>query len=183
MALPPIDPIAADPELGPLVRGIHSCLCQGLTDIGRPVCGCACCLVWGDTHPPADFCDCDDGTGQGQAWVSVSGWAPRESSARRDPVSTRRSNCYPTFLRVVLQAGVYRCAPAGGPNGEPPTCEERDANAMGLIADSRALRKLVFCCPALKGKNVTFGGGWPLAVRGGCTGTYVQFSVDLDRTF
>jgi hypothetical protein len=177
-------PVDADPILGPLLVSLRACICAELAAAGRPVCPCACCIVWGDGLPPADYCDCQQEGGQGQAWVRAAGWAPRDSTARRDPVSVnRRSNCFPQMLRVTIEAGVYRCVSSMQTNTLPANCDDRQNDAIGLVADARTLRRALYCCEAIKHHAITFGGQWPTAVRGGCAGVYMSFAVDLDRPY
>lgn len=165
-------PADADPVLGPVLDQFVACVCAELTAGGRPP--CACCLVWGNTQPPADFCDCSCDGGNGQAWVRVMRFDP---AATNSPQVRRR--CQPWRTRVWLEAGVYRCVSGGGDQGEAPTCEERTADAWGLLADARMLRQAAACCAAFKDRPVDFLSQEPTGVLGGCSGVMVQFTVDL----
>lgn len=172
MTTPVITPEQADPVLGPKLQSFLACVCAELAAAGRPV--CACCLVWGSTKPPADFCACEcaDG-GHGQAYVRL---------VRLDPQATGNRNqtmkCQPIRVRAWVEAGVYRCVPLGD-NGEAPTCEERSQSALGFIADARALRQAVACCDALRRERIEFISQEPADVSGGCSGVSVQFTIDL----
>jgi hypothetical protein len=170
---PPPDPQTADPWLGPILNQFVVCLCAYFQVEGRPV--CACCLVHGSSRPPADFCDCDCDGGHGQAWVRVVRWDPVVQTNRN---AMRR--CQAFRMRVWIEAGVYRCVHAGGEQGEPPTCQEREGDAWGFIADQRILRTAAMCCPSLQGKQVDFQEGVPTGMLGGCSGTQVQFTMDID---
>jgi hypothetical protein len=166
-------PADADPALGAMLQSYMACVCAELTSAGRPP--CACCLVWGDSPPPADFCACDCADGSGQAWVRVVRWDPASISNR----NTVGIKCQPFRLRVWLEAGVYRCVPAGDSQGNPPTCDQRSASAWGLINDARSLRKATECCQALDRRRLEFMTGDPMTVMGGCSGTSIQFTLDL----
>ena len=171
MTTPVLTPEQADPVLGPRLQSFLACVCAELADAGRPV--CQCCLVWGASKPPADFCDCDcDGGANGQAYVRV---------VRMDPASTGNRTsmmkCQPIRVRAWIEAGVYRCVPTGGE--EPVSCEERTESAWGFLRDARALRAAVACCDALKNQRVEFISQDPADVSGGCSGVSLQFTLDL----
>lgn len=169
----PPSPVEADPQIGPLVQSFLACVCAELHASGRPV--CECCLVWGDSIPPADFCDCDCAGGHGQAWVRVVRLDPAATGNR-----TAAMKCQPIRLRVWLEAGVYRCVPAVGADGtSPPSCDDRSDSAWGFIQDARSLRRAVACCEALKDRRVEFMSQEPTGVRGGCSGLTTQFTIDL----
>lgn len=177
MTTPVLDPVEADPQLGPLLQSFLACVCAELTAAGRPV--CACCLVWGASPPPQDFCDCecpDGGGGSGQAWVRL---------VRLDPASISNRvqvmKCQPMRLRAWIEAGVYRCAPVVADDGEsPPTCDQRTESAWGFIRDSRALRTALSCCDAIKKDHrMEFMSADPIEVQGGCSGVSITFTLDL----
>jgi hypothetical protein len=167
-----LTPEQADPVLGPMLQSFLACVCAELAASGRPP--CACCLVWGDTPPPADFCNCEcEGDGSGQAWVRV---------VRMDPAAVGNRlttmKCQPIRLRAWIEAGVYRCVPTGDEHG-PPTCDERTDSALGLIRDARSLLTAVACCPALRPHRMEFMSADPMSALGGCSGTNIQFTLDL----
>lgn len=172
---PSLTPADADPALGPLLNLFHMCVCEVLAEAGRPVCQGACCLAVGDSAPPADqcACECPDG-GMGQAWVR---WV--EDTPVRAPGGGKGRSCTPLRTRTVIEAGVYRCVAGPGADGGPPSCAERERDAWGLVRDRRALKKAVSCCPALKGRQVELVKLEPTAVKGGCAGVLIQFSVEV----
>ncbi|MFC4328353.1 hypothetical protein ACFPC0_10995 [Streptomyces andamanensis] len=173
MTTPVLTPQDADPVLGPRLQSFLACVCAELAAAGRPVCNC--CLVWGSTKPPADFCDCEcEGGASGQAWVRLVRLDPQNTQNR-----TQMMKCQPVRVRAWVEAGVYRCVPVGDDQGNPPTCEERTASALGFIADARALRQAVACCQALRRDRVEFISQDPADVSGGCSGVSVQFTLDL----
>jgi len=167
-------PADADPVLGPMLDQFVTCVCAELQAAERPA--CACCLVWGNTIPPATFCDCDCNGGSGQAWVRVVRWDP--SATVNQAV---RRKCQPWRYRVWLEAGVYRCVAAVSDphSGQPPTCEQRAADAWALLTDARLLRQAASCCAAFQGKQVDFVSQDPTQVAGACSGVALQFTVDL----
>jgi len=168
---PVLTPEQADPVLGPKLQSFLACVCAELADAGRPVCHC--CLVWGATRPPADYCDCDCADGHGQAYVRVVRLDPQSTGNR-----TTMMKCQPVRVRAWVEAGVYRCVPTGD-GGEPVTCDERTESAWGFIRDARALRAAVACCDALKKDRIEFMSQDPADVSGGCSGVSVQFTLDL----
>lgn len=174
-ALPPIFPADADPVLGPILDRFRACLCGELAAGGRPVCNeCGCCFYPGDSMPPATACDCHDG-GQGQAWVRIVRWDEQQTGNRQD---MRR--CQQMRLRVVLEAGVYRCVSVVGADGQsPPNCEQRDADFWGLLHDAFMLRRAVACCEALRGHGLEVFQAAPTGVRGGCAGQRIEFAIDV----
>lgn len=166
-------PADADPHLGPILDQFVACACAELAAGGRPV--CACCLVWGNTNPPADFCTCSCDGGHGQAWVRVMRWDPAATVNQ-----AARRQCQAWRYRVWLEAGVYRCVTAvADSQGNPPTCEQRADDAWGLVTDARLIRTAAACCAAFEGKVVDFISEEPTAVLGGCSGVMVQFTVEL----
>lgn len=167
-------PVDAEPVLGEMLDQFVTCVCAELLAGGRPA--CACCLVWGNTNPPADFCDCDCESGHGQAWVRVMRWDPAATVNQQV-----RRQCQAWRYRVWIEAGVYRCvATTSDPaSGAPPTCEQRAGDAWGLLADARLIRTAAACCAAFKGKVVDFISQEPTAVTGGCSGVLIQFTVDV----
>ena len=170
---PPPLPVDADPTLGPLLDRFLACVCAELAAAERPV--CECCLVWGDSIPPADFCDCACGDGHGQAWVRVVRWDPANTTNRLD-----NKKCQTLRTRVWLEAGVYRCVASVAPDGQSaPTCEQRSADAWGLIRDAMALRQAFACCEALNDRVLEFMSEEPTGMQGGCSGVVIQFTVDV----
>lgn len=174
MTTPPDDvllPPDADPRLGPVLSGLVACLCAALADGGRPA--CACCLVWGSSPPAQDFCSCDCDGGHGQAWVRV---------VRQDPVTqdTRRRRCQTWRMQTTVELGVARCVAVTGPNGQSgPTCAQREADAWGLVLDTRLLREAVACCEALQDVTVWPGPVTPMGPQGGCAGVTMQITVEV----
>lgn len=167
-------PVDADPALGQILDQFVACVCAELSAGGRPA--CACCLVWGNTNPPADFCacSCPEG-GHGQAWVRVMRWDPATTVSQQV-----RRKCQPWRYRVWLEAGVYRCVTAvADGQGNPPTCEQRAADAWGLLADARLIRQAAACCAAFDGKTVEFISEEPTGILGACSGVFIQFTVEL----
>lgn len=171
--------------LTPLVRALLVCLCERLALAGRPVCGC--CLAHNQAVPAADGCDCDcpvtlpgGGTaiGRGQAWARVVsvGVAPQ-------PFDTP-AGCLILQWRATVELGVYRCVSVGGPNGEPPTCAQREADAVAAWADGQVMRETVECCPALDPADarLTVESWLPSGPSGGCAGSVLRFTVDVPRS-
>ncbi|RFU83609.1 hypothetical protein DY218_27260 [Streptomyces triticagri] len=179
-AAEPIDPYDADPKIGPLMRDLLACTCAQLEAIGRAA--CACCVVWGDDRPPADFCDCTCDGGHGQAWVRLVRLDPRQTgSTIPRSITGRAGGCHtPVRWRAVVEAGVYRCIAVPGDDGSPPGCEERERDAYALVADLRALRGAFACCDALRPyAPLTPLSAGPTPNQGGCGGAVVQFALDL----
>lgn len=168
---PLLTPEQADPVLGPKLQSFLACVCAELAAAGRPVCHC--CLVWGASKPPADYCDCDCEDGSGQAFVRVVRLDPQSTGNR-----TQTMKCQPVRVRAWIEAGVYRCVPVGDESG-PPTCDERTDSAWGFIRDARALRSAVACCDALKRDRIEFMSQDPADVSGGCSGVSLQFTLDV----
>ncbi|TBO60942.1 hypothetical protein EYS09_03850 [Streptomyces kasugaensis] len=165
-------PPDADSLLGPVLSGLTACLCAVLAEGGRPT--CACCLVWGNSPPAQDFCSCDCEGGHGQAWVRV---------VRQEPVvvaDQRRRRCQMWRMETVIEVGVARCVAVVAPDGQSaPTCEQREADAWGLVLDQRLLREAVACCVALDGVQVRPGPVTPMGPQGGCAGVTMQITVEV----
>jgi len=173
-ATPSLLPADADPSLGPILSGLTACLCASLADGGRPA--CACCLVWGDGPPAQDFCSCDCDGGHGQAWVRV----VRQEAV---PSRQRQTRCLAWRMQTVIELGVARCvAVVAADDQSAPTCEQREADAWGLVLDMRLLRQAVACCDVLNdrtsGVQVMPGPVTPTGPRGGCAGVTMQITVE-----
>ncbi len=166
-------PTLTNPETD-LLESFLACVCAELTFIGRRPTNC--CLVWGDGPPPADFCDCTHPTGStGHAWVRMIRMDPAATNNR-----TTTGKCQPMRLRMWVEAGVYRCTPTVADDGvSAPTCTQRSDSARGFLRDARALRTAVACCDALKDHRMEFLSNDPLSISGGCSGTTIQFTLDL----
>ncbi|MFE7963415.1 hypothetical protein ACFU0X_10230 [Streptomyces cellulosae] len=171
----PASPAEADPVLGPLLNQLQTCVCFTLAEAGRGVCT-QCSIVPGDSRPPADRCDCACGQGQGQAWVRWVRDEPVMVARNTGPGSRRGCQQWRTFK--VIEVGVYRCVSGPDDQGNPPSPEARERDALGLIWDRRLLVKGISCCAALKNRRVELLSLEPTAVKGNCAGVVVQLSVD-----
>lgn len=149
---------------------VLGCLCDTLQQEGRPVCRCA--LYHGASHPPADDCACECGSGQGQAWVRVAGvQAAHRSQGQRLEV------CQTNEWRIQLELGTYRCVSVLDESGEPPSGSEQTADALAAYEDAATLRRVVLCCPALEDVLMRIDGWDPLGPLGGCAGGVLRTVV------
>jgi hypothetical protein len=172
----PRTPAEADPVLGPMLNQLQVCVCFTLAQAGRGVCT-DCSIVPGDGRPPADRCDCSCDRGQGQAWVR---WVRDQPVIPYTGSSSGqlRRNCQEFRTQKVIEVGVYRCVSGPDDQGNPPSVEARERDALGLIWDRRLIKQAVACCQALKRKPVTVLALEPTTLKGNCAGVVMQFAVD-----
>jgi len=90
-----------------------------------------------------------------------------------------RRGCQSWRTVKVIEVGVYRCVSGPDDQGNPPSPEARERDAMGLLMDRRLLVQGVSCCAALKNRRVELLSLEPTSVRGNCAGVVVQVSVDI----
>lgn len=149
-----------DPIIAPVLAKLRDCMCNYLSDPATsPLSGppCSCCIVWGEV-PYLDGCDCSCTDGStGRAYIRY--------------VNTRgligpQSRC-PNGLAVTIELGIVRCYT---PTIEVPPCDILEGEAMGLLADMFALRRIVSCCNALPRNRWTMDDALPLGPAGGCIG-------------
>lgn len=160
-----------------LFAAILACLCAELADNADenppgygPVNTDGCCATHGSDPHPADKCCVGDG-GNGQAWVRTVSFQPR--------VISECGNA--AVIDETIEVGVHRCAPWGGPNGEPVTCDARTRHAARMRVDGESIRRAVACCPVLKDVEWTFTSMFPLATQGGCSSWVYTFNVRHDE--
>lgn len=86
---------------------------------------------------PIDIC-CDDGEGDGQAWVS---WINAK------PIVTQGSAYTPCGLEteILFVLGISRCGHTIEDNGEIPTADELNGDFEKLTRDFQILRRALLC--------------------------------------
>ncbi|MEU6932881.1 hypothetical protein AB0A05_27405 [Streptomyces sp. NPDC046374] len=168
-----------DPIMEEILGGLATCLCTTLARAGRP----ACCCMWyrGSGRPPMDYChcDCEDGEGQGVAWVRMLNMENAAMTGTNPRISGFRADCAipaPRW-RMTVELGVYRCVPTGdGENG--PSCQERTNSAADGHWDDLLLMQAAQCCPAIVNRRPVFIRVDPVGPLGGCAGSVVALWVD-----
>lgn len=180
--------------LTPFMDDLWTCVCRTFALAGRAVCHCH--QYGGDSPPPADDCACkclitvvDPDTGNevemrasGQAWVrlvQVAGESYNRRSSGAAGGSRGWGACVTdTPFRVIVEVGVYRCVAVPQDNGQPPTVEERTADARQLHADVAVLWRIRQCCPVLVGAELDRIE--PMGPAGGCAGASMRLWLELD---
>lgn len=164
-----------NPLILPVLVAVRDEVNTRLLQAERPVCRMP--LVWKSTYPPADACDCRcEGGGHGQGWVRFVG---------ANSVTLARGNTCVSMLDVVVEAGIYRCAPTPG-DGEttiPAAVEEQ--HTLDMLVDTEAMRRGVRCSSWFKDKDLdqpAIQAIQTIGPSGGCTGVVVVGVVRLDGT-
>lgn len=164
----------------PLAQALLTCLCNasGVTN---------CCLRVGtavvhDADLNTDLC-CE-----GFAYVRLGTVFASDAFPEEDINRQADSNCPPPSWAVELVAGIVRCVPVGGENGEMPTCADWTSAAVQNFADAQALRAAACCFiqqvrdtnnPQLVGMSALIGRqeqGDPL---GGCIERRMTITVQI----
>jgi hypothetical protein len=95
-------------------------------------------------------------------------------------------NCPIASWGVELRAGIVRCVPVGGENGEMPTCTEWTAAAIQDFYDAQTLRNTACCFiaavranEALLGMSAIIGRITVSGPLGGCIERSIGFTVQI----
>lgn len=166
------DPVRLDRLVAPVLVEIRECLCAELdsTEFG-PV--CECCIRHSEVRVPMDACDCDCGGGTGQAWVRLVSLVADLGGL---PVSAA-GPCGGVRWIATIEVGVYRCTPTHQPDGTPVSCEQRESDALKLLGDAAALRRVANCCEAAEYREQA--NLQPVGPSGHCAGYILQFQLPL----
>lgn len=154
------DPLTA------IANALLECVAERLAMCERAVCRAS--LVPGGQAVADQCCACeDDGVdGEGQLWVLVKG-------ITAEPVAPGMANCGFSFS-AELEVGVFRCSIALQENGEPPTAQELQDEAEGMMLDAAIIRQAVVCCfpgaANLDPMDWMLGSAAPLGPEGTCAG-------------
>lgn len=159
----------------PLAQALLACLCSALDDtVGGPV--CSCCLAPGPE--PVDCCDCAEG--EGKAWVRVVRIFPTTSRFPQQALDP--GACRTGGWAVELELGVARCVATIDDDGNPPSCDDRNADTIKILEDAAAMRAAVSCCYP----STDLGRAWrsvpgqwtPIAPAGGCAGGTMLVTIE-----
>lgn len=144
---------------------LASCLCQALTDRGRPdTCFCG---VIGGAIVPLDYCaTCEEKCGM--AWVRLVSVEEAQFGITENATGLGGNPCAAP-LQATIEVGVTRCAPTMDDNGEPPTMADQLAAAEGQTADMMAALYAIRCCYEPLG-DVVVGTWTPIGPDGVCMG-------------
>ncbi len=174
-----LDPPGETPNIAKWAQVLQACLCDAFSSEGRPVCRCS--LVPGLTAAWDKCCECDCDS-EGQAWVSIPRIYP--SGSRDAPFPAQQTSafrCGTALLAVEFELGVLRCSQALGIDGEPPSAERLQFEAVRALQDHQTMLRAVLCCfiggfyP--KSSPWVLGEWTPLGPRGGCTGGSMRLTI------
>lgn len=152
----------------PLAQALLTCATDALVACGAPVSRAS--LVPG-AQAAWDTC-CDDGEGEGQLWVLVRSITPQQIQGGG------YATCAIEF-EAQLEVGILRCSVAMLEDGEPPTAETLDDEAVRMFLDAAIIREAILCC---WGANLD-PGSWAIGVwspngpQGGCAGGTTAVTV------
>jgi hypothetical protein len=159
----------------PLAQALLACLCAALDDtVGGPV--CSCCLAPGPE--PVDCCAC--AAGEGKAWVRVVRIFP--TAARWPLPALDPSACAAGGYGVELELGVVRCVATIDDDGNPPSCDQRNADTIKILEDAAAMRAAASCCfpsTELGRQWRSLPGEWrAIEPQGGCAGGVMTVTIE-----
>lgn len=154
--------MACTDALTPIVQALLTCVTERLAACDRAVCRAS--LIPGSQAVADMCCGCDDA--DGQLWVLV-------RSIAAEPVAPGMSSCGYSFS-AELEVGVFRCSIALTEDGDPPTAQELDDEATGMLLDAALIRQAVMCCfpdaANLDPMDWVLGSAAALGPQGGCSG-------------
>lgn len=177
------DPLAAYT----IAESIRECITQELDSLtlsqGQPGRNC---VIAGDIA--WDDCEC------GQLTVAITDSYYTSTFPEPSPATAGRgsqSRCGPPYLAIQYRIVMLRCAPTGGEDPKPPTCEALDLAARIATEDAAAVRRGVFCClrnlndtrdPATNGKMIEdfrIGQQMMVGPEGFCQGSALPVTVGI----
>jgi hypothetical protein len=173
--------LSSDP-VKPMAELLLDCLCTVTGQLANAPGNC--CLRIG-SEIPADVDLFTDLCCEGLGYVSigdifVSDVFPGEDSTRQ------AAGCGIVSWGVNLRVGIMRCAPAGGPNGEMPSCADWTEAALQNFVDAQALRATACCflsalpdLPNMSGMSVVVGRQIQANPSGGCVERYMTLDVQF----
>lgn len=183
MSQPAPEPVPPNGRvISPSLTALRQCMVLQLLEINRPVCFLP--IYWGDSPISSQRCQCEcpDG-GQGEGWIRL---VRVDQVALPGATGRNRSgylpeNCAESALDVVIEMGVWRCAPAL--DVEPPADGVYDENTFGMIDDMAALQRAWRCCDWFDKRGIRrqFNQSIPLGPQGGCVGVSVMGRAQLSN--
>jgi hypothetical protein len=165
--------VSGDTMFLPVAQRLLTCLCAQLSS--RPNAPQICCLRGGDAVVQ-DAGILLDECCAGQAYVRIVGIAPTGRDIAPFPSPSTDfpiTGCGVPAWNLVLELGVFRCAPSG--SGKlPPTC------AAWTEADMVAMRDAICCfTEPLDPMSLAYGEWTPRGPDGGCLGSTWQVTVEV----
>lgn len=179
-------------SLHAVAHQILACVCAALDDAAAddetgclPGCPDRACVVPG--RPAWDSCgETDCGGEGGQLTVHLLGVRPAEQGRDRTATTMAERGCAPPPATVAdLVVTLLRCAPIPDDTGCPPSCEELDAAARILHADTVTLWQALTCClPDISRSRRAPKWSMPtgpqvLGPQGGCVGVEQRLTITL----
>lgn len=174
-------PDRSDTLVYPLAEELLSCLCVALEAYPNPP--ARCCLRPG-AEVRQDMSLFEDECCDGLAYVRIG--AETASSTAFGEEDIGAVNCGPAGLMVVLEMGVFRCAPTTGLDSLVP-CTDWTAAALQQANDSAAMRQALCCFGEYlqrvrPGAPVQWNAAEPIGPEGGCLGLVRSVSVGVEWT-
>lgn len=172
-----------DTQVRVLAAHLLSCLNEAVSGNPNPPASTCYRVEWEPPHDLGQFSDlCCDGLGY-VAFGDV--WPSSTSFPEQDIVRQADSVCPPPAWGIQLKAGIIRCVPTLGDNGDPPTCDEETNAFLQDLDDSQALRQ-VTCCfrsyfnsdPQWLGLSIVIERQTKV-VQGGCSDRSVIIDVQM----
>lgn len=176
-----LDPPGDAPHISKWAKLLLACVCDSLAAEGRPVCRCS--LVPGLTAAWDVCCECDcDDNSEGQAWVAIPRIFPTAGGGAAFPSQQTGSfRCGPSLLAAEFEVGVLRCSKALTIDGQAPSADRLNFEAVRALQDQQTILRAVLCC-FIGGKYPSSQpwslGAWTqLGPRGGCAGGALAFTI------
>lgn len=165
----------SDPVVMPLARELLACFETELAKVASPPLDIQ--LMPG-IAPYADISQNRNQCCEGLGWVRVDTFFPASSTfPLQDEVPPAKG--VSSAWAVVLEFGVFRCAPTPGADGIISGAQT-ERMVVEMMDDAAAMRRAICCLeasPGRKRQSVLAGPWTPLDVQGGCSGGYMTVTV------
>lgn len=159
------------------------CLCAAVAERANPPLHCRLRMgidVVMDVDQISDLC-CE-----GLAYVMPGDAFPSYQFPNQDITRQAEVNCGIISWGIEFRAGIMRCAPSGGDNGEMPTDDEWTEAAWQSLLDSTSLRRFACCVPPtlrqlpdLDGLSIIAGRIQQGAIQGGCVERSITMQIQI----
>lgn len=134
------------------------------------------CVVTGEIA--WDNCEC------GELRVAIQQRYPSSQFPNEGTADATQPPCGAPLWVGGLAVSILRCAPGGGPDEDPPTCDELAAAAQQSVLDASAVENGLWCClrtmqDSRDIANFQIGTTTFVGAQGMCQGSVTQLFVGL----
>lgn len=160
-----------------------ACMCAAVAERANPP---AVCNLRMGVESVMDMDQISDLCCQGLAYVLPGDQFPSFQFPNQDITRQADVNCGIVSWGIEFRAGIMRCAPSGGPNGEMPTNDDWTSAAWQSLLDATSLRRFACCVPPtlrqlpdLDGLSIIAGRIQQGPIQGGCVERYITMQIQI----